>query len=178
MQWGIVLKYIDQKLPCQSRIDQNTCILVFSKCNILLDNNQRTGLYLTHINRSCNELIDRMIVDAFQMQVLIIPRQNICKDLLSSQFFQCTSKLWLEQNDHRDNADTDRVTEYPQDRIQTKKGCQSDKDKQHNNSFEQGPCTRLFKPDHDMVNYIRQNNDLNNVRHMDLRYVKPIKIYT
>ena len=60
-----MLKNIDQELTGENSVNINTGTYILIQTDFFFDNDQCTGLNLTHIKTCLNQFIDRLVVKAF-----------------------------------------------------------------------------------------------------------------
>ena len=100
MERGVMLKNIDQKLACQNRIHIDTCADVICKQFILFNDNQGTGLYLSHIKTGLYQFADGFVCKSFFYFFPCIKRYDRTHDLFLSKLLQCFTQLRLENNNY------------------------------------------------------------------------------
>ena len=85
MERRVVLKYINQKLAAEERVQGNPCSLILLQRRIFLNYDQGAGLYLGHLIDSLDQFIHSLVAESGADLLGIVQAEQGIEDILLSQ---------------------------------------------------------------------------------------------
>ena len=162
-----MFKNIHQQLTGYLCINGNTRTLIFIENHLLLHNDQRTGFDLAHlIYGTYNFGIDLVQTSPVLLCTHRCRTENREDNILSSQLFQCTSKLRLKNNHNNRHKHTCGLRHDPCQCCQMKEIGTQGKNRHDNNALQKCPGSGVLDPYQQFINNNCEDKNFNNIGNM------------
>ena len=151
MQRCVFFKNIDQKLAGQDTIYGNPCPLILRQNDFIFHYDECSCFYFSHLIAGFHQLCDSLVGKLSILHFVEIKIKKIYQNVLPSEIFQCLAHLRLEDHDHSDHCHVKQFVGDPDDRIHFKQNCKQNKGKDHKDSTEKHPRSRIFDPNKHII---------------------------